>query len=103
MEGRIRSILISLEERLSREVDAKERIVAFRPASAAFSYNRLHRGDDGKVRYERINLASNFLYRRHGGAKLEKIKAKFEYGILVGANRRSNEFLVADEEGVRRA
>eukprot|EP00973_Karenia_brevis_P046933 6511772-Karenia_brevis.AAC.1 len=54
IEGRIRSLLLSLEERLNREVDAKERIVAFIPQYAAYLYNRLHRGDDGKVGYERV-------------------------------------------------
>eukprot|EP00973_Karenia_brevis_P039451 5447137-Karenia_brevis.AAC.1 len=51
--GRIKSILLSLEERLGRDIDAKEGIVAFIPAYAAYLYNRLHRGDDGKVLYER--------------------------------------------------
>eukprot|EP00973_Karenia_brevis_P013000 1764615-Karenia_brevis.AAC.1 len=36
IERRIRSILLSLEERLGRDVDAKERIVAFIPAYAAY-------------------------------------------------------------------
>eukprot|EP00973_Karenia_brevis_P054303 7544522-Karenia_brevis.AAC.1 len=31
IEGRIRSLLLSLEERLSREIDAQERMVAFIP------------------------------------------------------------------------
>eukprot|EP00973_Karenia_brevis_P048179 6686566-Karenia_brevis.AAC.1 len=31
IEGRIRSLLLSLEERFNRETDAKERIVAFIP------------------------------------------------------------------------
>eukprot|EP00973_Karenia_brevis_P088378 12254614-Karenia_brevis.AAC.1 len=54
MEGRIRSLLLSLEERLNRDIDAKERIVAFIPQYAAYLYNRLHRGEDGKVGYERV-------------------------------------------------
>eukprot|EP00973_Karenia_brevis_P041403 5728168-Karenia_brevis.AAC.1 len=54
MEGRIRSVLLSLEERLGRDVDARERIVAFIPAYAAYLYNRLHRGEDCKVAYERV-------------------------------------------------
>eukprot|EP00973_Karenia_brevis_P081771 11337077-Karenia_brevis.AAC.1 len=33
---------------------------------------------------------------------MEKIKSKFEYGFCVGVNRRSNEFLVADENGIWR-
>eukprot|EP00973_Karenia_brevis_P057830 8050252-Karenia_brevis.AAC.1 len=94
MEGRIRSILLSLEERLGREIDAKERIVAFIPKYAAYLYNRLHRGDGGKVGYERvkgkkpsvvgIELGEKILYMKSKGAKLEKIKARMEYGIFVG-------------------
>eukprot|EP00973_Karenia_brevis_P018495 2535040-Karenia_brevis.AAC.1 len=37
------------------------------------------------------------------GVKLEKIKARMEYGIFVGVNRKSNEFLVATVEGVKKA
>eukprot|EP00973_Karenia_brevis_P038608 5327574-Karenia_brevis.AAC.1 len=48
IEGRIRAILLSLEEMMRREINAKERIVSFIPAYAAYLYNRLHRGDDGK-------------------------------------------------------
>eukprot|EP00973_Karenia_brevis_P014117 1919536-Karenia_brevis.AAC.1 len=33
---------------------------------------------------------------------MEKIKPEFEYGIFAGVNKRSNEFLVVDEEGIRR-
>eukprot|EP00973_Karenia_brevis_P002847 386287-Karenia_brevis.AAC.1 len=54
IEGRIRSLLLRLEERLNREIDAKERIVAFTPQHAAYLYYRLQRGDDGKVGYERV-------------------------------------------------
>eukprot|EP00973_Karenia_brevis_P041884 5797802-Karenia_brevis.AAC.1 len=39
IEGRIRVILLSLEERLGREVNPKERRVAFIPAYAAYLYN----------------------------------------------------------------
>eukprot|EP00973_Karenia_brevis_P023413 3222450-Karenia_brevis.AAC.1 len=46
IEGRIRAILLSLEERMGKEINAKERIVAFIQAYAAYLYNRLHRGDD---------------------------------------------------------
>eukprot|EP00973_Karenia_brevis_P093359 12417004-Karenia_brevis.AAC.1 len=54
IEGRIRSLLLRLEERLNRDIDARERIVAFIQQYAAYLYNRLHRGDDGKVSYERV-------------------------------------------------
>eukprot|EP00973_Karenia_brevis_P016973 2329420-Karenia_brevis.AAC.1 len=51
--GHMRAILLSLEERIGVEIDAKERMVAFIPAYAAYLYNRLHKDDDGKVPYER--------------------------------------------------
>eukprot|EP00973_Karenia_brevis_P048619 6749798-Karenia_brevis.AAC.1 len=66
----------------------------------------------GKVPYERvkgkkptvvgIELGEKVLYMRMVGAKMEKIKSNLEYGIYVGVNRRSNELLIADEEGTRR-
>eukprot|EP00973_Karenia_brevis_P045980 6368223-Karenia_brevis.AAC.1 len=54
IDGIIRAILLSFEERMKKEINAKERLVAFMPAYAAYLYNRLHRGEDGKVAYERI-------------------------------------------------
>ena len=43
-----------LLERLKRKIDARERIVAFIPEYAAYMMNRLTKGLDGKVAYERI-------------------------------------------------
>eukprot|EP00973_Karenia_brevis_P092193 12411240-Karenia_brevis.AAC.1 len=37
------------------------------------------------------------------GLRMEKIKPRMEYGIFVGINRKSNEFLIATEEGIRKA
>eukprot|EP00973_Karenia_brevis_P069629 9681601-Karenia_brevis.AAC.1 len=72
---------------------------------AAYFYNRLHRGDDGKAAYERVKrkkptvaglaFGEKILYIRPKGVKLEKIKARWESGIFVGINRRSNELLVS--------
>ena len=54
IEGDIRAIFLSLQERMGRKVDARERIVAFIPEYAAYLGNRLHKGDDGKTPYERV-------------------------------------------------
>ena len=45
---------MGLLERLKRKLDARERIVAFIPEYAAYIMNRLTKGLDGKVAYERI-------------------------------------------------
>eukprot|EP00973_Karenia_brevis_P064006 8894933-Karenia_brevis.AAC.1 len=54
IEGHMRAILLSLEERVGVEIDAKERIVASIPEYAAYLYNRLHKDDDGRVPYFRL-------------------------------------------------
>eukprot|EP00973_Karenia_brevis_P079053 10969066-Karenia_brevis.AAC.1 len=71
---------------MKRDTHAKERIVAFIPAYAAYLYSRLHRRDDGEVAYERVK-----------GEKPSVV------GLEFGEKRKSNEFLIADEEGIRKS
>eukprot|EP00973_Karenia_brevis_P021536 2959692-Karenia_brevis.AAC.1 len=83
-----------MEERLEKDIDAQERIAACIPTYAADLYNRLHRGEDGKVAYERVHgkrptvvgieFGEKVLYMRSTEVKLEKIKSRWEYGIVVG-------------------
>eukprot|EP00973_Karenia_brevis_P008875 1202014-Karenia_brevis.AAC.1 len=60
---------------MEKEINAKERIVAFILAYAAYLYHRLHRGDDGKVAYERIK-----------GKKLTVVGVGFGAEILYPKN-----------------
>ena len=110
MEGKIRAIFLGLEERLGRQLDARERIVAFIPEYAAYLMNKLFVGEDGKVAYERvkgkkpsvlgIEFGEKVLYKVKRGAKLEKIKARWDYGIFVGVRKVSNELMVATQDKV---
>ena len=87
VECRIRAILTSFEERMNMEVDARERIIAFIPEYAAYLENRLRKGLDGKVAYERIKgkkptvlgveFGEKVLYRKHIGSKLEKLNPRY--------------------------
>ena len=83
IEGQIRKLFLALQEKLGRAVDAKERIVAFIPEYAAYLLNRLRKGEDGKVSYERcrgkkptvmgIEFAEKVLYKLPRQAKMEKL------------------------------
>ena len=53
LEGTIRAMYINLRDRLGIQFSARERVVAFIPEYAAYLLNRIHKGDDGKVPYER--------------------------------------------------
>ena len=54
IEGKMRAIFSGLEERLARKLDARERIVAFIPDYAAYLFNRLAKGENGKLEFERV-------------------------------------------------
>ena len=110
VESRIRAIFLGLQERLGRKLDARERIVAFIPEYAAYLMNRLCQGDDGKVAYERIKgkkptilgveFGEKVMYKVKLGAKLERIHARWEYGIFVGIRRKNNELMTAIPEKI---
>ena len=78
--------------RLGRKLDARERIVAYIPEYASYLLNRLHRGSDGKVAYERIKgkkpsvlgleFGEKVLYKKKMGSHLGKMLARWDYGIL---------------------
>jgi hypothetical protein len=110
VEGSIRKLFLGLQERVGRSLDARERIVAFIPDYAAYLWNRLAVGSDGKVPYERIKgkkptvlgleFGEKLLYKIKLKSRLEKINQRWDYGIFVGVRRRSNEVVVCTKEGL---
>ena len=111
VEGQIRTLFLGLQSRLGRKLDARERIVAFIPEYAAYLLNRMLRGNDGKVPYERIKgkkpsvlgieFGEKVMFKVYLGSKLAKIEARWNYGIFVGIRRKSNEILVATSDGIK--
>ena len=61
---------MSLEERLGVTIDARERIIAFIPEYAAYLLNRLLKGEDGKVGYERIKGKKPTIFGLEFGEKV---------------------------------
>jgi hypothetical protein len=72
--------------------------------------DRLNQGEDGKVPYERIEIKRptilglefgvRLLYKLKRSPKLEKIKDRWEHGILLGVSRKSNELWIGTRQGV---
>merc|ERR1712217_65366 len=68
------------------------------------------RGSDGKVPYERIKgkrptvlgieFGEKVMYKLKLGSKKEKINARWDYGIFVGINKKSNTILVATKDRI---
>ena len=49
IERGIRALLLGLQERIKRKVDARERIIGFIPEYSAYLVNRLNREEDGSL------------------------------------------------------
>ena len=54
MEGQIRALWLGLQSKAGRRLSEKEKMVAYITEYAAYLFNRLHQGSDGKVPYERV-------------------------------------------------
>ena len=94
IEGNMRALYLGLEERIGGRIDARERIIAFIPEYAAYLLNRLKIGADGKCAYQRIKgksptvlgveFGEKVMYKLQRGSKMEKLNARWEYGVFVG-------------------
>jgi hypothetical protein len=112
IEGQVRVLKLSLEERLGREVPASHCIVMFLAEYAAYLVNRLEVGKDGKTPWERsrgksasvmgVEFGEKVMFKKKARDKNEKINARWEKGIFVGARSCSGELLVATSSGVRK-
>ena len=70
----------------------------------------MSQGLDGMVAYERVKgkrptvlgveFGEKVLFKKHLGAKSEKINARWEYGIFVGVRRKSNELWIVTVDGI---
>ena len=95
VEGKIRMLFLGLEERIGRRLDARERIVAFISDYATYLINRLSRGTDGKVAYERmkgkkptvmgIEFGEKIFYKFKHTQKMQKINARLGLGNFCGS------------------
>ena len=72
--------------------------------------NRLRKGEDGKVPYERsrgkkptvlgVEFGEKVLYKIPKRPKMEKIEPRWKHGIFVEVKRKSGELMVARPEGI---
>ena len=94
LEGQIRALFLALQEKIGRQIDARERIVAFIPEYEGYVMNRLKRGSDGKVPYERsrgktltvlgVEFGEKVLFWKRKGPRMAKIEPRWYPGIVVG-------------------
>ena len=88
--------------------------MAFIPDYAAYLTNRLLKGNDRKVPYERLKVKSPTVLgiefgekvlfkKKRGDRKNEFLPARCDFGIFLGARAKSNEILVCTLDGLEYA
>ena len=88
-------------------------MVTFMAECAAYLLNRLLIGKDGKTAHERNKgkkatvmgpeFGEKVLFKTKIKAKMDKIDARWSYGIFVGVRTKSGELWIATTNGVTRA
>ena len=111
VEGVIRTLLSALEERLGAKIKAEDKIVAFMAEYAAYLINRMEVGKDGKTAYERnkgktstvlaVEFGEKLLWKVRPKSRMEKLNARWEYGVFVGVKAASSEIWVATKAGLQ--
>ena len=109
MEQQVRTMKSALEERMGVRVDVRHPILSWMCDYAGFLLNRLEVSADGKTAYERnkgkraqvlgLEFGERVLWK-HGrlGAKMEKINARWSYGMFLGVKVKSGELIILDFE-----
>ena len=102
---------MNLLEKLGMKVDAKERLVAFIPEYAAYLLTRSLVGKDGRVAYERqkgkeptvygVEFGEKVVYKKKMGSKMNKLGARWDYGIFIGVETMSNRFVISTPRGIK--
>ena len=113
LEGQVRVMKLGLEEHIGRKIDAEACIVAFLAGHAAHFISWLLVGKDDKTAYERtkgksatvlgLEFGEKLLRKTKAKSKMDKVGAKWEYGIFVGVRQKSRELWIATPAGVVKA
>jgi hypothetical protein len=109
MEQYLRTLKSALDERMGVRIDTKHPALTWLCEYAGYLVNRLEVSADGKTAYERckgkrsevmgLEFGGRVLWKYPmKGPKMEKINARWGYGLFIGVRVRSNELIIVDQE-----
>jgi hypothetical protein len=109
VEQFLRTLKSALDQRMGVRVDTRHPVLTWLCEYASVIMNRAEVAADGKTAYERckgkkiqmmgLEFAEKVLWKFPAkGPKLEKLNARWGYGIFIGVRVKSNELIVVDAE-----
>ena len=107
MEQQVRTMKSALDDRMNVRIDVRHPVLPWMCEYAGYLLNRLEISADGKTAYERckgkraevlgLEFGEKVLWKRSAnGRKMEKINARWEFGVFLGVRPRSGELIVLD-------
>ena len=109
VEQYLRTLKSALDEKMAVRIDTKHPILTWLCEYAGHMMNRLEVSADGKTAYERckgktgevlgFEFGEKVLWKySQGGPKMEKINARWGYGLFIGVRPKSHELIVVDAD-----
>ena len=108
VEQVLRTMKSSLDERMGVKIDILHPVNTWLCEFAGYMMNRMEVASDGKTPYERIKgkkaavlgleFGEKILWKHRVGEKMEKLNARWGYGLFVGVRAKSNELIIMDED-----
>ena len=107
VEQVLRTMKSALDERMGVKIDIKHPVNTWMCEFVGYMMNRLEVAADGKTPYERVKgkkaevlgleFGERVLWKHHPGRRMEKLNARWGYGLFIGVRAKSGELIVIDE------
>ena len=108
VEQYLRTLKSALDERIGVRIATQHPILTWLCEYAGYMMNRLEVSADGKTAYERckgkraqvlgLEFGEKVLWKfSAAGPKMEKLKARWGYGLFVGVRAKSGELIIIDQ------
>ena len=108
VEQCLRTMKSSLDERMGVKIEAQHPVLTWLCEFMGYMMNRMEVASDGKTPYERmkgkrsevlgLEFCEKVLWKYHPGKKMEKLNARWGYGLFWGVKSRSGELIIVDSE-----
>lgn len=108
VEEYLRTLKSALDARMLVCIDARHPVLTWLVDHASFLLNRLEVAADGKTAYERmkgkkaevlgLEFGEKVMWKHPKGQKMEKLNARWSFGMFLGIRARSTEAIIVDEE-----
>ena len=108
VEQCLRTMKSSLDDRMGVKVDVRHPVITWLCEYVGFMMNRMEVARDGRTPYERVKgkksevmgleFGEKVMWKHPPGKVMEKLNARWGYGLFIGVKAKSNELIIMDQD-----